>query len=82
MDRAGLKLGALAGLLGISCCVHPGGPGAARAELSLVCDRPRKACSPRGARQQWRLLLTVVLALVVVYGALYWFTRYLASLAS
>lgn len=112
MDRAGLKLGALAGLVGISCCVSPAvlallGLSSVSFAISLGNTlyyqygwyfrgaaillaavgvfwmlRGRKACSLRGARAQWRLLLTVVLAMVVIYAALYWFTSYLARAAS
>lgn len=112
MDRAGLKLGALAGLVGISCCVSPAvlallglstvsfaislgntlyyqygwyfrGAAILLAAVGVFWTlRGRKACSLRGARAQWRLLLTVVLAMVVIYAALYWFTSYLARAAS
>lgn len=44
--------------------------------------RHRKACSVRGAGVQWKLLLTVAVAMLVVYVALYGLTRYLASLAA
>lgn len=112
MDRAGLKLGALAGLLGISCCVSPvvlvlvglssvsfaitlgntlyyeygwyfRGPAIVLATAGVIgILRRRKACSLRGARDQWKLLLTVLVAMVVVYWSLFWLTRYLADLAS
>jgi len=45
----------------------------------LAALRRRNACSLRGARGQWRLLLTVTLSMVVVYAALYWLTSVLAS---
>lgn len=112
MDRAGLKLGALAGLLGISCCVSPvvlvlvglssvsfaitlgntlyyeygwyfRGLAIVLATAGVIgILRRRKACSLRGARDQWKLLLTVLVAMVVVYWSLFWLTRYLADLAS
>ena len=44
--------------------------------------RRRKSCSVRGLREQWRLLLSVALAMVIVYGALYWLTSYLARIAA
>lgn len=108
MDRSGLKLGAVAGLLGISCCVGPAAlallglssvPFAIslgntlyyqygwyfRAAALLLAAagvvrilRLRNACSPRGARSQWKLLLTVAGATAVVYVLLYWLTSYLA----
>lgn len=112
MDRAGLKLGALAGLVGVSCCVSPAvlallGLSSVSFAISLgetlyyeygwyfrgaalvlatggVASilRGRKACSLQGARAQWRLLLTVLVVLVVMYAALYALTAYLARLAS
>ncbi|MBI3457938.1 MAG: hypothetical protein HY002_19345 [Candidatus Rokubacteria bacterium] len=112
MDRAGLKLGALAGLVGISCCVSPivlvllglssvafavslgstlyygygwyfRGAALLLAAIGVVgLLRRRKACSLGGARSQWRLLLTVLVAMVVVYVALYALTTYLARAAS
>jgi len=112
MDRVGLKLGVVAGLVGIACCVTPTvlallglstvsfaislgntlyyGYGwyfrgaavllAAAGVFGIL--RSRKSCSLRGARAQWRLLLTVLSAMAVVYAALYWFTAYLARAAS
>jgi hypothetical protein len=44
--------------------------------------RGRKSCTLRGAREQWRLLATVVAAMVVVYAGLYWLTTWLARAAS
>lgn len=112
MDRAGLKIGLLAGLVGISCCVSPVvmvllGLASVSFAISLgntlyyqygwyfrgaalllagagifVVLRGRNACNLRGARAQWRLLLTVVLAMVAVYVSLYWLTSYLARSAS
>jgi hypothetical protein len=112
MDKSGLKLGLLAGLVGISCCVSPVvmvvlGLASVSFAISLGNTlyygygwyfrgaalilaavgvfgilRGRNACSLRGARAQWRLLLTVVVAMVAVYISLYWFTSYLARSAS
>ncbi len=112
MDKTGLKLGLLAGLVGISCCVSPVvmvllglasvsfaislgntlyyGYGwyfrAAALILAVVgvigVLRGRNACSLRGARTQWRLLLTVAVAMVAIYISLYWLTSYLARSAS
>jgi hypothetical protein len=42
----------------------------------------RGACSLQGARQQWRLLATVLLAMVVVYAGLFALTAYLERVAS
>lgn len=111
-DRAGWALGALAGLVGISCCVSPvvlvllglasvsfalslgntlyyeygwyfRGTAALVAAVGVVgILRGRKACSLRGARSQWRLLLTVALVMVGVYVGLYWVTSYLARAAA
>ncbi len=44
--------------------------------------RRRKSCSVRGLRERWRLLLSVALAMVIVYGVLYWLTSYLARTAA
>lgn len=112
MDRAGLKLGALAGLAGISCCVGPvvlvllglssvafaisladtlyyeygwyfRGPAIVLASIGVIrILRQRNACSLRGVRAQWKLLLTVALAMAVVYASLYWFTSYLGRVAA
>lgn len=112
MDRSGLKLGALAGLLGISCCVGPtvlallgvisvlfaislgttlyydygwyfrGAAILFAAVGVLQTLKRRKSCSVRGAGAQWKLLLTMAVAMIVVYVALYWLTAYLASLAA
>lgn len=112
MDRAGLKLGSLAGLVGIACCVSPVvlvllGLSSVSFAISLGNTlyyeygwyfrgaalllaaigvggilRRRKSCSLRGARGQWRLLLTVIITMLIVYAALYWFTTYLARAAS
>lgn len=108
LDRAGLKIGLLTGLIGISCCVSPVvmvllGLASVSFAISLGNTlyyeygwyfrgaalvlavagvigilRSRNACTLRGARAQWRLLLTVVLAMVAVYVSLYWLTFYLA----
>lgn len=112
MDKTGLKLGLLAGLVGISCCVSPvvmvllglasvsfaislgntlyygygwyfRGAALVLAVLGVIAIlRGRNACSLRGARTQWQLLLTVVVAMVAVYISLYWFTSYLARSGS
>ncbi len=112
MDRAGLKLGALAGLVGIGCCVSPVvlvllGLSSVSFAISLGNTlyneygwyfrgvalllaaggivgilRRRRSCTLWGARAQWRLLITVVLLMLVVYAALYWLTAYLARAAS
>ena len=112
MDRAGLKVGLLAGLVGISCCVSPvvmvllrlasvsfaitlgdtlyyqygwyfRGAALALAAAGVIgILRGRNASTLRGARPQWRLLLTVALALGAVYVSLYWLTAYLARSAS
>lgn len=108
MDRAGLKLGALAGLLGIACCVSPAllallglasvsfaislgttlydgygwyfrGVALLLAGVGVVAIlRRRRACSLGGARSQWRLLVSVALAMAAAYLALYWVTASLA----
>jgi hypothetical protein len=112
MDRTGLRLGALAGLVGIACCVSPvvlvllglasvsfaislgntlydeyGWYFRGTALLLAVAGtlgvlRGRSACSLRGARAQWRLLLAVGASMMLVYVALYWLTSYLAQRAS
>lgn len=112
MDRAGLKLGALAGLVGIACCVSPvvlvllglssvsfaislgntlyydygwyfRGAAMLLAAAGVVASlRRRKACSLQGARAQWRLLVTVLVVMTVVYAVLYALTAYLARVAS
>ena len=112
MDRAGLKIGLLAGLIGISCCVSPVAMvllGFASVSFAISLGntlyyqygwyfrgaalvlaaagvigilRGRNACTLRGARAQWRLLLTVVVAMVAMYLSLYWLTSYLARSAS
>ena len=112
MDRAGLKLGVLAGLVGISCCVGPTvlallGLASVSFAISLSTTlyyeygwyfrgaaillgalgvigllRGRKSCTLRGAREHWRLILTVAAAMVVVYVALYWLTTWLGRTAS
>lgn len=112
MDRSGLRLGLLAGLVGISCCVGPTalallGLATVSFALSLANTlyneygwyfrgvaivlaaagivrllRARKACTLRGAREQWRLVLTVLVVLAVTYIALYWITTWLGRAAS
>ena len=44
--------------------------------------RARRSCSIRGARREWQLLVMTAMTMVIVYGALYWVTTWLASLAS
>lgn len=112
MDKAGLTLGVLTGLVGISCCVSPVvlvllGLSSVSFAISLGNTlyyqygwyfrgaalllaaagvmgilRGRRSCSLRGARAQWRLLLTVCVVMVIVYVALYGLTAYLARAAS
>ncbi|MFQ5899907.1 MAG: hypothetical protein ACE5JN_16915 [Candidatus Methylomirabilia bacterium] len=112
MDRAGLKLGALAGLVGISCCVSPvvlvllglssvsfaisladtlyydygwyfRGPAILLASIGVIrILQQRKSCHLRGVRAQWKLLVTVILAMVIVYASMYWLTSYLGRVAS
>jgi len=112
MDRAGLKIGLLAGLVGISCCVSPvvmvllglasvsfaislgntlyyqygwyfRGAALVLAAVGVIgVLRGRKACTLRGARSQWRLLLTVALAMAAAYVSLYWLTASLSRSAS
>ena len=43
--------------------------------------RRRNACSLRGARANLSLIVTTAVVGVLVYGALYWFTAWLESLA-
>lgn len=108
MDRFGLKLGALAGLVGIACCVGPTvmvllGLASVTFAISLgntlyyqygwyfrgaalvfavagtvFALRGRRSCSLRGAKEQWRLLATVAVGMVVVYVILYLVTSVLA----
>jgi len=40
--------------------------------------RRRKSCTLKGTRQQWKLLLTVAVTMVLVYAGLYWLTAWLA----
>lgn len=112
MDRSGLKLGIVAGLAGISCCVGPtvlallglssvsfaiglgntlyyqygwyfkGGAVVLAVAGVVALLWRRRSCSLRGARAQWRLLATVLAAMVVVYAALYGLTAWLARWAS
>ena len=112
MDRSGLKLGVLAGLVGIACCVGPTvlallglasvsfanslsntlyyeygwyfrGAAALLGGLGVIgLLRGRGSCTLRGAREQWRLILTVVAMMVVVYAALSWLTTWLGRAAS
>lgn len=112
MDRPGVRLGILAGVVGISCCVGPTvlallglssvsfaiglgntlyygygwyfrGAAILLATIGLLALlRSRNSCSLRGARAQWRLLLTVLVSMVVVYVALYWATTWLGRAAA
>jgi len=112
VDRSGLRLGIVAGLGGISCCVGPTvlallGLSSVSLAISLGNTlyyqygwyfrgaalmlaaagvvgllRGRRSCTLRGARQQWRLLLTVVVTMAVVYTGLYLVTTWLARAAS
>jgi NADH:ubiquinone oxidoreductase subunit 6 (subunit J) len=112
MDRAGLRLGIVAGLAAISCCVGPTvlallGLSSVSLAISLGNTlyyqygwyfraaalvlaaagvvgllRGRRSCTLRGARQQWRLLLTVVVTMAIVYTGLYLVTTWLARAAS
>ena len=112
MDRAGLRIGLVAGLVGISCCVSPVVMvllGLASVSFAISLDntlyyqygwyfrgaalalaaagvigilRGRNACTLRGARTQWRLLLTAALVMAAVYVSLYWLTAHLARSAS
>lgn len=107
IDRTGVKLGALAGLVGISCCVTPlvlvllglssvsfgislgntlyyqYGWYFRGAALGLACSglyvslKRRKACSLRGAKAQWRMIVAVFASMVAVYWVLYLLTSYL-----
>ena len=53
------------------------------AALLLACSglyanlKRRKACTLRGAKSQWRMILGVFASMVVVYGVLYLVTSYL-----
>lgn len=112
MDRSGFGLGALAGLVGMACCVSPvilvlvgassvayaisladtlygdygwhfRGAALLFAGLGLVWMlRRRQACTLSGARAHWRLALTVLVTMVVVYVALYGITTLLGRLAA
>jgi hypothetical protein len=112
MDRSGVRLGVLAGVVGMACCVSPvvlvllglssvsfaiglantlyyeygwyfrGVALALAAAGAVGILRRRNACSLRGARAQWRLLLTVAVSMVLVYAALYSLTTWLGRLAS
>jgi hypothetical protein len=104
-DRSGVKLGAVAELVGIACCVSPVvlvllGLSSVSFAISLAntpyCEygwysrgaavllaaagvvhllKRRRACTPEGARTQWRLLLAVLVTMVVVYAVLYSLTH-------
>jgi hypothetical protein len=112
LDRPGLRLGIVAGLAGIACCVGPTvlallGLSSVSFAISLGNTlyyqygwyfrgaalilavagvvsllRGRKACTLRGVQEQWRLLVTVVAAMFVVYAGLYWLTGWLARAAA
>ena len=107
MDRAGWTVGALAGLVGMGCCVTPVvlvlfGLSSVSFAISLgntlyygygwyfraaalvlagggavAILRARRACSVRGARTQWRLLLVIGVTMVTVYAGLYLITAVL-----
>lgn len=47
----------------------------------LALLQSRNSCTLRGARAQWRLLLTVFVSLIVVYVVLYWATTWLGRAA-
>ncbi len=112
MDRAGLKLGLVAGLAGISCCVGPTvlvllGLSSVSFAISLgntlyyeygwyfrgaalllatagvvALLRQRKSCTLVGVRRQWKLLVTVVVTMALVYAGLYSLTAWLAKAAT
>jgi hypothetical protein len=112
MDRAGVGVGGLAGLVGISCCVLPTMLAAAgfssvpfaislgttlyygygwyfRAAAlafavlaTLAVLRRRGACTLRSAPSQLPLFISVGVAMIVVYAALYALTAWLARLAT
>jgi hypothetical protein len=48
----------------------------------LALLRSRNSCTLRGARSQWKLLLTVLVSMIVVYVALYWATTWLGRAAA
>jgi len=48
----------------------------------LALLRSRNSCTLRGARSQWKLLLTVLVSMIVVYVALYWATTWLDRAAT
>lgn len=111
MDRPGLGLGALAGLVGIACCVTPvvmvllglssvsfaislgntlyyeygwyfRGAAIVLAAAGVVgILRRRNSCSLRGLQAQRKLVVTVVLAMLIVYVLLYSVTSYLARVS-
>ncbi len=91
MDRVGAGLGALAGLVGISCCVplyygygwYFRAAALAFAVLAtLAVLRRRRACTLPGARGQLPLFVSVAVAMIVVYAVLYALTAWLARLAA
>lgn len=43
--------------------------------------RGRKTCTLRGAAAQWKLIVSVIVAMVVVYVFFYWATSYLGRTA-
>ena len=43
----------------------------------LALLRSRNSCTLRGARSQWKLFLTVLVSMIVVYVTLYWATTWL-----
>jgi len=48
----------------------------------LALLRSRHSCSLRGAWAQWRLLLTVLASMIVIYVVLYWATNWLGRAAA
>jgi hypothetical protein len=78
MDRPGLKLGILYYRYGW----YFRGAAILLATIGfLALLRSRKSCTLRGARTQWRLLLTVLASMIVVYVVLYWATTWLGRAA-
>lgn len=107
IDRSGVKLGMLAGLVGISCCVTPVvlvllGLSSVSFAISLgntlyyqygwyfrgaalllalgglyVHLKRKNACTLRGAKSQWRMIVSLFVSMVLVYWVLYLVTSYL-----
>jgi hypothetical protein len=112
IDRVGVGLGGLAGLVGISCCVLPTilaatGLSSVAFAISLGAKlyygygsyfraaalafavlatfavlRRRGTCTLRSARSQVPLFVSVGVAMIIVYAALYAVTAWLARLAA